>query len=315
MNNQENPDKKLFLSYSKISTFSNCPLSYKYRYIDGIPTKPSHYLSFGNSLHSAIEEFQKINDKQSRPELLVELLEKHWISEGYAENNEDEQEWKQKGINYLTNNFYAWYLEQKKNFEIEKIEERFKIENSTYILTGKVDRIDRNRKTGKYRIIDFKTGKAPGAKIVKKDLQLYIYFFSLNYFGIEPEQIESVSYFYIPDRKEVCQGLEQEILFEAQDRIEQSVKAIQTAHTRNHFPAVTSRLCAYCDYNDICPAVSPSGQSSNPEQKEKDISELVEEYLKKKKELEELEEKIMKHVRKQGGTVIEGGYRIDIFHE
>lgn len=311
--------QKLFLSYSKISTFNSCPLSYKYRYIDKLPTRPSHYLSFGNSLHSAIEEFQKRFDSNADRRHLVELLEKHWISEGYRENNEDEQKWKEKGLKYLTENFYNWYIEQCKQFEQEKIEERFRIENSTYILTGKIDRIDRNKKTGKYRIIDFKTGKVPRINDLKKDLQLYIYFFSIKHFDISPDQVEAVSYFYLPEKKELSQSLNDSDLILARDKIEKEAGAILSAHQENHFPPRTSRLCDYCDFNHICPAVNGSGKPLPPEES---LIELVERYLrmkeelnKKQSELKDLEEKIITQVRKQGGTVIAGGYRISIEYD
>jgi hypothetical protein len=45
----------LRLSYSAVSTYEKCPLSYRFQYIEKIEVKPTPYLSFGKSLHSALE--------------------------------------------------------------------------------------------------------------------------------------------------------------------------------------------------------------------------------------------------------------------
>ena len=62
-----------------------------------------------------------------------------------------------------------------KNMEIIALEKPFRVKTAKdVILSGKMDRVD---KVGnKIEIIDYKTGKTPDEKKLKKDLQLSIYF-------------------------------------------------------------------------------------------------------------------------------------------
>lgn len=45
------------LSYSSISTWLICPRSWKYKYIEKVPTSPSPALVFGSAVHDTIEEY------------------------------------------------------------------------------------------------------------------------------------------------------------------------------------------------------------------------------------------------------------------
>ena len=58
-----------YISWSAISTFRNCPLKYKFRYIDGLPEESvSAALVFGSGIHSAVEQhFQAILSGEEQP--------------------------------------------------------------------------------------------------------------------------------------------------------------------------------------------------------------------------------------------------------
>jgi putative RecB family exonuclease len=60
-----------YISWSAISTFRNCPLKYKFRYIDGLPEESvSSALIFGAGIHSAVEQhFQAILSGDPKPDL------------------------------------------------------------------------------------------------------------------------------------------------------------------------------------------------------------------------------------------------------
>ena len=40
------------LSHSSISLYLECPLKYRYKYMDKLPEEPRHFFSFGKSVHS-----------------------------------------------------------------------------------------------------------------------------------------------------------------------------------------------------------------------------------------------------------------------
>src|SRR5690606_39130993 len=45
------------LSFSRIESYANCPRRFRYSYVDKLPGKPGPHLSFGTSIHNALESF------------------------------------------------------------------------------------------------------------------------------------------------------------------------------------------------------------------------------------------------------------------
>jgi putative RecB family exonuclease len=72
-----------YVSWSAISTFRQCPLKYKFRYIDGLPEESvSSALIFGSGIHSAIEQhFQAILSGDPKPaiEKLMFAYRSAWL--------------------------------------------------------------------------------------------------------------------------------------------------------------------------------------------------------------------------------------------
>jgi putative RecB family exonuclease len=60
-----------YISWSALSTFRNCPLKYKFRYIDGLPEESvSAALVFGTGIHTAVEQhYQAILSGDPKPDL------------------------------------------------------------------------------------------------------------------------------------------------------------------------------------------------------------------------------------------------------
>ncbi|EQD27879.1 hypothetical protein B1B_18994, partial [mine drainage metagenome] len=44
------------LSYSSIRAYEECPLRWKFLYVDRLPEAPRGYFSFGRTVHSVLEE-------------------------------------------------------------------------------------------------------------------------------------------------------------------------------------------------------------------------------------------------------------------
>jgi putative RecB family exonuclease len=60
-----------YVSWSAISTFRQCPLKYRFRYIDGLPEESvSSALVFGTGIHTAVEQhFQAILSGEEQPDV------------------------------------------------------------------------------------------------------------------------------------------------------------------------------------------------------------------------------------------------------
>lgn len=232
------------LSYSAISTYQKCPLSYKYLYIDRLPTKPSHHLSFGSSIHSALEFFYAVEKPEpySLQELLDEL-DKVWLTEGY-ENDVLEQEYKEKGRTILT----QFYHDNVASFAVPvAVEKRFYLDFDGVTLSGVIDRIDR-LSDGNLEIIDYKTnGKLPPKTKVNTDLQLPIYHMAAEkLYGMAPKKL--TLYFLVPNAKISTRKTKTDIT-KAQATIHKVAENI----SNEKFAPFKNPLCPWCDFIELCP--------------------------------------------------------------
>jgi putative RecB family exonuclease len=71
-----------YLSYSAVRTFQNCPLKYRFRYVDGLAEDcVSSSLIFGSAIHSAVEfYFRQQLSGESAPslDLLLDVYQESW---------------------------------------------------------------------------------------------------------------------------------------------------------------------------------------------------------------------------------------------
>lgn len=235
----------LRLSYSAVSTYEKCPLSYRFQYIEKIEVKPTPYLSFGKSLHSALEW---LYDRQTpQPPALEELLsflESCWASEGFSDQGEEDSYFKQ-ARDVLTSFYHA----NTKDFRLPlAVEHRFELKMEDFILSGVIDRVDRHP-NGAYEIIDYKTSRRlPQIKYLREDLQLPIYQLACReVWGISPAKL--TYYYLLPNQRYSTQPLDEEGLSKVKGRLDTAASSIRD----EEFPALPNRLCPWCSYQDICP--------------------------------------------------------------
>ncbi|MBE0447175.1 MAG: PD-(D/E)XK nuclease family protein [Actinobacteria bacterium] len=232
------------LSYSAISTYQKCPLSYKFLYVDKFPTKPSHYLSFGSSIHSALEFFYSIElPEPCSLERLLEELDNVWLRDGY-ESEVQEQEYKEKGRAILT----RFYWENLPSFTIPvAVEKRFSLDIDGITLVGVIDRIDRLANGG-LEIIDYKTNdKLPPKTKINTDLQLPIYHMAAEtIYGIAPQKV--TLYFLVPNEKVSARKTKTDIK-KAQNTIHKVASGIRG----EKFDPLKNPLCPWCDFIELCP--------------------------------------------------------------
>ena len=195
-------------SYSQLNDFENCPLKYKYQHYLKLPIAGSCHLSFGQTVHKALEEYLKLYKKNielpqqdlfgKKPDVVLpefkflELLyEKNWVDDWYRDKQEKEQ-YRALGKKMLLS-FYETL--QKKPIQPKYIEQFFKLKIGSYNFVGKIDRADATA-VG-IQILDYKTGKQP-KKSEKKDLdQLYIYQWAAQDFL--HEHVAGLNYWFLQD--------------------------------------------------------------------------------------------------------------------
>lgn len=296
-NNIKQDDKKenndFHFSYSKFSLYKECPLKYKFRYIDKIKEKPKSFFVFGEIVHSVLEYFFS---KLPPPpfEELIELIEKKWEMLDQEKKNlfsdEDKIEKIKEKIRNVIRNFY---IKHKDNKEIPFLLEY----NSNVFIDGivtqvVVDKIE-YKGDGKILIVDYKTGK----KDLNRSMdQLYFYQkvcekdeflvkklnekYRENYKNI---LVNNIVYYYVESLNEmVYKRATDDEINSFWDRV---LKAVDDIKSKKFDPKPNQLSCSYCDYKFICPVY----EKKNINQNEK--NNLLEEYIKIEDEIKKLKEK------------------------
>lgn len=98
------------ISYLKLSMYQQCPLKYKFHYIDGLSYRYEQdkpYLSMGESVHKALKKFFGIKDVKKRTlKRLHQLLRKNWIRKGYS-NIDEEREYVERALEMLEKFYHS----------------------------------------------------------------------------------------------------------------------------------------------------------------------------------------------------------------
>lgn len=246
-----------YLSYSQIQTFQICPLHYKLRYILKIPTPPSAALSFGSSVHATLNDFYDLFKKGEKPKesLMLELLEKNWIEEGY-ESKSHERESLKRGKRILKNYLKKEFDKNKAPYSLEKM---FKIpirdKKGWLMVGGRIDRVD-VEKNGEIEIIDYKTGeRVPSQKEADKNEQLTIYALAATNinekpFGIKPDKVK-LSFYYLDKGKKITTTRTKEDLEKAKKELLEWKRKIE----KSDFRCSGHMFCQNkCEYSLMCRA-------------------------------------------------------------
>jgi RecB family exonuclease len=247
--------RPLVLSYSQINTYQQCPLKYKFQYIERRPTKPSPHLALGNTIHDTLRDFHKEFDpKRTSLEDLLSCYEKNWVAEGY-ESKEQEEEFRREGERMLRD-YYQTAI-RNSNLPLH-LEENFKFRMGDCEIWGKIDRIDR-LPNGEWEIIDYKTGKRriEEARLkadlnpleVDENFQLSLYYLGCKEkFNRTPEK---VSIYYLKNNQKLSATRSPEQLRDVERIVDQVAAQIR----EKKFEAKKGPLCPWCDYREICPAL------------------------------------------------------------
>ncbi len=257
-------------SYSQISSYQSCPYQYKLKNILQLQTKGGPQFSFGQTMHTVLQKFYlKIKELNAvKQESLFGLPEKNTVSvEGlkvptledllqiYEESFIDDwyKSAKQKEDYYLRGKeiLRDYYRYNEKNWTIPlALEQSFKYKVGPYLLSGRIDRIDKTPE-GKIKIIDYKTGE-PKEKLETDDKnQLLIYqlvFDSLPEFK-EIGEVSALSYLYLSDQSELTFIGTAKDLEKIQEKI---ITTIENINAQNFEATPGKFVCQYCDFKDIC---------------------------------------------------------------
>jgi len=250
--------KKVY-SHSKISTFEQCALKYKYRYIDKIRIfEKSIEILLGSAVHDVLE-YLYLEVKTGRTPSVDELITRYaniW-QDNYnskikiVKKELTEKDYFNKGVGFIVN-----YYMQHQPFKDNTLECEKKIiiqlgENNEYEIIGYIDRIVYNLEKNEYEVHDYKTANSlPTQESVDKDRQLALYSIAIkDLFG--KEQQVNLIWHYLAHNTKIQSKRTNEQLEELKKEI---INLIQQIESTTIFPHNKSILCGWCEYKSICPA-------------------------------------------------------------
>ena len=245
-----------YLSYSQIETYKTCPLHYKLKYILNIPTAPSASQSFGTSIHAALRDFYNlVGSQKPTQKLLLELLNKNWITEGYHSKSH-EVKFLEKGKKYLEEYFKSEFDLKVKTVATEKsfVIPLKALEGRPLKIGGRIDRVD-IFPGGMIEIVDYKTGaNVPTQKEIDRDLQMSFYALAATTlkeppFAKNPDQVK-MTFYYFDNQKKIS-------TVRTKEQLEETVKEIfkvRSEMEKSDFVCSGSFLCKNCEYKLLCQA-------------------------------------------------------------
>ncbi len=268
-------------SHSKLSTFEQCPLKYKLKYIDKVPPEIEKTIEahLGSIIHKTFEWiYNSVKELKKSPALdeIITYYSVKWQEEFSKEilivkKELNETDYFQKGIEFLINYFKENYPFKDGTIECEK-RIIINLDENTKIL-GFIDRLVYNIKTKEYEIHDYKTSNTlPSQEKIESDRQLALYSIAIKeLYGYDKEVC--LIWHYLAHNQKICLKKTNEQLNKIK---EETIDLIKKIEKTNEFYGKTSSLCNWCEYKKVCPVWNPdSPHTTKLNKSKKDLNQKI----------------------------------------
>lgn len=316
-----------YYSYSRLATFEDCPLRYKFNYLDRIKREEESIEAFlGSRFHETMEKlYRELQFRVCSLEELLNYYEEQW-SKNYhprilvVRKERKADDYKNLGLRCIEDYYRRYYpFNQGRTLALEK---RVLIDlkgDGRYLIQGYIDRIDQ-LSDGTYEIHDYKTSaNLPEQGYLDKDRQLALYQIGVHNLWAEATKVRLI-WHYVAFDKEMSS---QRSLEELERLKEDTISLIEKIENTEEFLPQESALCSWCPYPDLCPRQKHYYQVEKLPVKDylnDDGVKLVNTFanfkLEKRKyeekikeideELEKLKEAVIKYAAREGLEVITG---------
>ena len=245
------------LSPSRAGDFMTCPLLFRYRTIDRLPQAPSSAAVRGTLVHAVLERLFDLPAAERTPTAAAALLAPEW-----ARLCEEEPE--VAGLFDGEGEVTAWLTSAKAlldgYFTMEDPRRLDPAEREAFVevvlpgglrLRGIVDRLD-VAPSGDVRVVDYKTGRAPGEAFEGKAL-FQMKFYALVLWrtrGVIPRRLQLM---YLGNREVLAYSPDEDDLLATERKLLALWEAIERATQARSFLPRPSKLCDWCDHQALCP--------------------------------------------------------------
>ncbi|MGH9866535.1 MAG: RecB family exonuclease [Candidatus Polarisedimenticolia bacterium] len=244
-------------SHSRISSFENCRLQYRFRYVDNIRRDVESIEAFmGKLVHEVLEGLygDVPRARELHPEEFGEQFEALWRLRHTPNVRIVRESMSAEDYRAIGRRCVESYHRRHHPFEGAEVmgcetEVEFPIDRQgLYRMRGFIDRVDRAGHDV-LEIHDYKTGALPREGVLKRDRQLSLYEIAMRQRHPEVREVRQVWHYLAHDRTFV----ETRSLDDLRKTGLETIRSIQTIEATTQFPARRSALCSWCEYREICP--------------------------------------------------------------
>lgn len=244
------------LSPSKVSTFTDCALAFRFSAIDRLPEPPSTPATKGTLVHAALERLFGLAPAErtlaSALTMLDEAFEALRPDPDYADLALDDDAEQQflDDAEQLVRRYFE--LEDPSAIHPIGLELRLEVAIDNLRLRGIIDRLELDA-DGNLVVTDYKTGKVP-SEMQEQSRLGGVHFYSFmceQLFGVRPA---SVQLLYLSEPVAIITRPTEQSSRGLQRKVKAVWSAVERACERDDFRPKPSRLCDWCAFKQYCPA-------------------------------------------------------------
>ena len=239
--------KNQHLSYSRLSRFEQCPLSFKLHYIDKKQADPGVPLRFGKAVHAVLENLVREHMEEEREGPLSEDRAVTLWQEAWAAGELSGIEVFEEGLTILRS--YVRRQGHLDHQDVLAIEKRFELSVGPFTVLGFIDRVDRvDDET--VEVIDYKTNRMLFTREeVDTSLQMSLYHLAARQLWPWAKKVR-LTFDMLRHDIRMTTERDEDQLAAARAYVETMGRMTEEAR---EFPARLNSNCVYCDHRQNCP--------------------------------------------------------------
>ena len=246
------------LSPSRASDFMTCPMLYRFRVIDKLPSPPTPATARGTLVHAVLERLFDLPMADRTLEAALGLVPQEWerlvteepdMLDLLAEHDGRTDEWFE-GAGALLETWFG--LEDPTRLEPAERELYVETDLDGLVLRGYVDRLD-VAPDGAMRVVDYKTGRSPSERFEAKAL-FQMKFYALVLWRLRGEIPRLLQLVYLGNGEVVRYAPDEQDLLGVERKVRALWAAIERAAATGDWRPSPSRLCDWCEHRSLCPA-------------------------------------------------------------
>ena len=244
------------LSASRAKEYERCPLQYRLHVLDGYREPETRAKALGTVVHAVLEELFALDPSDRTPQKARAQVEPQY--QAFAAKNPevaalftddaDRQAWLDDA-RALIDSYFA--IEQPQWIAPAAREQRVTMTTERGVrLLGFIDRVDQ-APDGRLRVVDYKTGKAPGPRYVGEALyQMRFYALLLARTQVLPSRMQLV---YLRAGQVITLDPTADEIHDFERQIDRLWDRIEHDIEHDSFTPRKNPLCNWCGVRSLCP--------------------------------------------------------------